>query len=329
MPFWKKSSPEDAQRRLQEQQDDEASQRSLESGGLPVKAQRRLHEEMIAGHPLFTSDLSSKELTLTSGLGYRPLSQVMGSSIYQVVWQYTRRYTAQPAMSELNMVSGAHQQAALLALNRLQQEATLVKADGVIGVRFTARDYEWGSNMIEYTAIGTAIRVNDAPPHNGLPFLSDLSGQEFWTLLQAGYYPLGIVTGYCSYYVSLGSNLTQSMKNWFSGGWTNQEVVPFSQGTVNARHFAMNRVVDMARKLNAYGVVGMHIENTRQVFEYEREISEYSKYYYMDLAIHFSAVGTAITAQRKDHVIPSPKPTLTFTDLRPGRYGQSQELRLE
>ena len=183
--------------------------------------------------------------------------------------------------------------------------------------------------MIEYTAIGTAIRISDLPPSVMRPFLSDLSGQEFWTLLQAGYYPLGVVTGYCSYNVNLGRNLTGQMRNWYSGSWNNQEIVPFSQGTVNARHLAMNRVIDMARKMNAYGVVGMHIDNTRQVFEYEQEIGEYTKYYYMDLAIHFSAIGTAISAQRKDHVIPSPQPTLTFTDLRPGRYGQSQELRLE
>ena len=329
MPFWKRSSPEDEQQRLQAQQEAQASQQSLESGGLPLKAQRRLHEEMMAGHPLFSSDLSSNELLLTRSLGYRPLSQVMGSSIYQVGWQYTRQYTAQPVTLELSVVSEAHRHASLLALNRLQQEAMLLKADGVIGVRFTTRDYEWGSNLIEYTAIGTAIRLDTTPPSNNPPFLSDLSGQEFWTLLQAGYFPLGIVTGYCSYYVSLGRNLTQSLRGWYNNGWANQELVPFSQGMVNARHFAMNRVTDMARRLNAYGIVGMHIQNTRQLYEYEQEISEYSKYYYMDLAIHFAAIGTAITAQREDHNIPSPQPTLTFTDLRPDRYGQSQELRFE
>jgi hypothetical protein len=46
----------------------------------------------------------------------------------------------------------------------------------------------------------------------------------------------------------------------------------------------------------------------------------------MDLYVHFAVLGTSIIAVKKDHVIPSPKPTLTFTDLRPGRYGQNQEL---
>src|SRR5438105_14041996 len=204
MPFWKRSSPEDEQRRSQALQDAEASQRSLEAGGLPLQAQRRLSEEVQAGHPLFTSDLSVKEFSLVRNQGYTALSQVMGSSIYQVGWQFTRNYTWNTVASELTNVSNAHQHAAQLALGRLEQEAALLKAHGVIGVRFTRRSYEWGQNLLEYTAIVTAVRLLDAPPASH-PFLSDLSAQEFWTLLQAGYYPAGFVTGFCSYFVALGS----------------------------------------------------------------------------------------------------------------------------
>jgi hypothetical protein len=35
------------------------------------------------------------------------------------------------------------------------------------------------------------------PNDAGRPFTSDLSGQDFWTLLQAGYAPLGMVMGTC------------------------------------------------------------------------------------------------------------------------------------
>src|SRR5436190_18846673 len=93
MPFWKRSSPEDEQRRSQALQDAEASRRSLEAGGLPLQAQRRLSEEVQAGHSLFTSDLSVKEFSLVRNQGYTALSQVMGSSIYQVGWQFTRTFS--------------------------------------------------------------------------------------------------------------------------------------------------------------------------------------------------------------------------------------------
>lgn len=331
MPFWKQSSPEDKQRQIQAQQEAETSRQSLEAGGLPIQAKRRLSEEVQAGHPLFSSDLSSNELLLTRNEGYQPLSQVMGSSIYQVGWQYVRNYTWGTTASELTTVTNAHQHAAQLALSRLEQEATLLKAHGVIGVRLTTRDYEWGQNMLEYTAIGTAIRLaNASPPQR--PFLSDLSGQEFWTLLQAGYYPAGVVTGYCSYYVSLGSAATGQLRGWSAGGYGggyNQEIVPFTQALYTARHLAMSRVTSTAQKLQAFGIVGMHIGCDRKAMEYEVE-SEYAPTaYYLDFAVHFSIIGTAITAQRKEHVIPQPKLMLTLTDLRPGRYGETRELTIQ
>ncbi|TMD37443.1 MAG: heavy metal-binding domain-containing protein [Chloroflexi bacterium] len=185
------------------------------------------------------------------------------------------------------------------------------------------RDYEWGQNLLEYTAIGTAIRLENTPLPSR-PFLSDLSGQEFWTLLQAGYYPDGVVTGFCSYYVSLGSQATRQLNSWFGGGWTNQEIVPFSQGLYTARSLAMDRLLNMARRLNAIGVVGMHIHSNRRLIEQESNETKY-----MDFSVQFSAVGTAINALRKDHVIPAPQPTLTFTDLRPGRRGETSELTIK
>ena len=324
MPFWKRSSQEDEQQKIQAQQEAENSRRSIEAGGLPIQAQRRLSEETAAGHPLFSSDLSTNEFLLARKQGYIALSQVMGSSIYHVGWQYTRNYTWNTVEAELTNVSNAHQHAAQLALGRLEQEAALLKAHGVIGVRLTRRSYEWGQNLLEYTAIGTAIRLPNTPlPQR--PFLSDLSGQEFWTLLQAGYYPAGVVTGYSSYYVSLGSNMTHQLRGWFGSGSYNQEIVPFTQALYTARDLGMYRLVNMARNLNALGVVGMHIDYDRNVQEYE---TDNPTRYYLDLFVHFSVIGTAIRAQKQDHVIPKPQLTLSFTDLRPGQRGETRELTI-
>ncbi len=324
MPFWKRSSPEEEQQKIQAQQEAENSRRSIEAGGLPIQAQRRLSEETAAGHPLFSSDLSTNEFLLARKQGYIALSQVMGSSIYHVGWQFTRNYTWNTVEAELTNVSNAHQHAAQLALGRLEQEAALLKAHGVIGVRLTRRSYEWGQNLLEYTAIGTAIRLPNTPlPQR--PFLSDLSGQEFWTLLQAGYYPAGVMTGYSSYYVSLGSNMTQQLRGWFGSGSYNQEIVPFTQALYAARDLGMYRLVNMARNLNALGVVGMHIDYERNVQEYE---TDNPTRYYLDLFVHFSVIGTAIRAQKQDHVIPKPQLTLSFTDLRPGQRGETRELTI-
>ena len=38
--------------------------------------------------------------------------------------------------------------------------------------------------------------------HDGGPFTSDLSGQDFWSLLHAGYRPIEMVMGRCVYHVT-------------------------------------------------------------------------------------------------------------------------------
>ncbi|HYX49051.1 MAG TPA: PspA/IM30 family protein, partial [Ktedonobacteraceae bacterium] len=201
-----------------------------------VKAQKRLSEEMIAGHPLFSSDLTAKELLLTRQQEYQPLSQVMGSSIYHVGWQYTASYPRATVSYELQTISNAHLHAAQLALGRLEQEASLLKAHGIIGVRLTTRDYEWGNDMIEYTAIGTAIRLPNAPLHPR-PFLSDLSGQEFWTLLRTGHRPVGMVMGNCVYHVG-----RQGMLASLKQVGRNVEMPNYTQALYEARELAMERM---------------------------------------------------------------------------------------
>ncbi len=127
-------------------------------------------------------------------------------------------------------------------------------------------------------------------------------------MLQAGYFPAGLVTGFCSYCVSAGWEVSQILRSW-----SNQEVAAYSQAIYTARDLAMNRLEAAARSLNALGVVGMHIDFDKRENEYERE---HDPTRYRDLFINFAAVGTAIISRRPDHVIPSPKLTLTFTDLR-------------
>src|SRR5436305_1380101 len=109
----------------------EASQQSLEQGGLPLNAIDRLREQALRqgtpGH-IFTSDLSVNELALIGQAGYEPLGQVMGSSMYHIGWQYmpTGSYNWSSSSGELTVLTEAFYQARHLALGRLQQEAALL-----------------------------------------------------------------------------------------------------------------------------------------------------------------------------------------------------------
>ena len=154
---------------------------------------------------LFTSDLSVNEFLLVREAGFRPLGLVLGSSIYHVGIQ-VRRWTVN---QELDKLSQAMYHARELAMTRMEAEAAGLGADGIVGVRLEIEFKEFGHDLAEFIAIGTAVKA-DLPPasgatwrnNKGKPFTSDLSGQDFWTLIQAGYAPLGMVMGTCVYHIA-------------------------------------------------------------------------------------------------------------------------------
>ena len=56
------------------------------------------------------------------------------------------------------MLSQAMYEARELAMTRMEEEADQLGADGVVGVRLEIGRYEWGENMAEFMAIGTAVK---------------------------------------------------------------------------------------------------------------------------------------------------------------------------
>jgi uncharacterized protein YbjQ (UPF0145 family) len=293
----------DAARQAQQQ-----SIAALEAGGIPLEAQRRLSDLRQQEARFFTSDLSVNEFLLGREAGLQPLSQVMGSSIYHVGWQ------GMPGNSlwswgsqELTVVSSAMNHARALALGRLEQEARLAGADAVVGVHVTRAEYDWGSDLIEFNTVGTAVRINDGSPTKH-PSLTNLSGQDFWKLYRAGYWPLGVVAASTVYYV-VASWQTMMANNSFWGGMANQELRDFTAGLYSARHIAMRQVQGQARQLGGEGIVGMEIEQEED--EYEVERGENNKR--TDMIFTFHAIGTAIAEMSTGA---RPAPTYSVLNLK-------------
>ncbi len=79
--------PEPTQDAQQEREQAESLAR-IEAGHIPLSAERRLDElRERGGGGAFTSDLTINGFALCRQLGLTPLSQVMGSSIYQMGYQ--------------------------------------------------------------------------------------------------------------------------------------------------------------------------------------------------------------------------------------------------
>ena len=265
-------------------------QERLAQGRLPLGAELRLTELRKNGR-FFTSNLSVNEFALSVSEGVRPLGQVMGSTIYHVGWQYTPMYSS----TELVTLSHAQYHARLLAISRLQQEARLLGAHGVIGVRLERQAYDWGDNLLEFAARGTAVALPDQPvPEH--PFVCALSGQDFYALRRGGFFPVGFAFGTCTYY-HVASFATQwvNQGGFFGGGMMNQELTDYTQAVYIARHAAMSRLGDEAARVAAEGVVGVTVED--YIRPYEVEVNSQKR---RDLVVEFTALGTAIVEAGSD-----------------------------
>src|SRR3954462_3118354 len=121
--------------------------------GVPEDALRRL-AEMRPGQrtTLFTSDLSVNEFLLVREAGFRPLGLVLGSSIYHVGFQMGRWSRNQ----ELETLSQAMYHARELAMSRMEAEADVLGADGIVGVRLEIDFKEVGNDLAEFLAVATA-----------------------------------------------------------------------------------------------------------------------------------------------------------------------------
>ena len=166
--------------------DEARSAEAVTQGGLPLRAQRRIWEMGQAQQPLVTSTLGPAETVVARMTGLEPVSQVMGSSVYHVGFG---NYRSAWSGGELQNLTTAYEQARSRALSRMQQEAALLRAHAVVDVKFERRGYEWSEELVEFTAVGTAVRLKGQPPTDQ-PALTLLTTGQLWKLHQAGPTPI-------------------------------------------------------------------------------------------------------------------------------------------
>lgn len=258
---------------------------------LATDAMTRL-EELKPGKAgsIFTSDLSVNEFLLVKQAGFHPLGLVLGTSVYHVGFQMGRW----GSNLELDVLSQAMYEAREKAMERMESEADVLGADGIVGVRLEVEFKEWGSDVAEFLAVGTAVKAEDGSNWRnaaGKPFTSDLSGQDFWTLLRTGYAPLGMVMGTCVYHIAhrgLGSAISSAGRN--------VELTQYTQGLYDARELAMERMQKEAEALSAEGIVGVNLHQRNHSWGAH--------------TTEFFAIGTAVRPYNPDHVIEAPSMVL-------------------
>ncbi len=246
---------------------------------LPDSARARLGRGQ-QGRPFFTSDLSVNEFVLTTQTGFVPVGLVMGTSIYHVGIQNARWSVSQ----ELQVLSQAMYHCRELAMARMEAEADALGADGVIGVRIRSLNYPFASDVLEFVAVGTAVRAGDGTSYRTpaeRPFTSHLSGQDFWTLWQHGWVPRSLVLGTCVYHIA---HLT--LRQTLSNVGQNVELGTFTQAAYDAREIAMARMQYEGEQVGADGIVGVSVAE--------------SAWDWGEHAIEFFAMGTAVQRMHPD-----------------------------
>ncbi len=238
-----------------------ASVERVRKGGIPLRAVERLQDEMGAagsGPRLFTSDLSVNEFLLSRDAQCEPISQVMGSSIYHVgqIPDYKGK------TSEITIISEGHRNSRRAALHRLYEEAALVGADAVIGVRLRDRMITMGSRgkggddggeILEFTVVGTAVRAPWITHRPGEPVITDLTGQDLWALHRDGFEPCGFLFEFCRYHVW---HVTKNTN------FTTGELDEASDAAVSARDIAAKKLLKQASDCGAEFVVGSDMKLT-------------------------------------------------------------------
>jgi uncharacterized protein YbjQ (UPF0145 family) len=244
---------------------------------LPVHAQERLQGLRSTLHPsgVFTSDFSVNEFLLVRKSGFEPIGLCVGSCVYHVGIQYG----SWKKNEELQVLSKAMYHARELAMARMRAEATALGADGIVGVKLTIKRLEWDEHILEFIAIGTGVVHAAGHPgfraHDGGPFTSDLSGQDFWSLLHSGYRPVEMVMGSCVYHVAhrgAFASLGQTTQNI--------ELENFTAAMYDAREIAIERMQHEAAAAKAEGVVGVDIHEGSHGWQTH--------------VIEFFAIGTAV-----------------------------------
>ncbi len=255
--------------------------------GLPASGRERMQRmKQDIERGFFTSDLSVNEFLLVKEAGFEPLGLVLGSSIYHIGMQMG---TWNQNM-EMGVLTQAMYHARELAMTRMEEEADQLGADGIVGVRLTIGRYDWGADMAEFIAVGTAVKHKAGELHrapNGRPFTSDLSGQDFSTLLRAGYRPVGLVMGNCVYHVAQ-RGMMQSLRQV----GRNMEMTNFTQALYEARELAMGRMQSEAEELQSGGLVGVKLNQ--------------ASHGWGSHVIEFMAIATAVIPTRDDHTIEKP-----------------------
>ncbi|MGH3439281.1 MAG: heavy metal-binding domain-containing protein [Sciscionella sp.] len=155
--------------------------------GLPPVARARV--DRFASSGLRTSLLSVPGAVGVEAAGFTPVGEVMGCIVERVGFYSTLGMTVN---DQLAPYREALRHGYAMALERLKLEAKGIGADGVVGIKLSAKQV--GENTREFVALGSAVRA-ETRQRPGTLFTTELAGQDVGKLIQSGWVPATVAIG--------------------------------------------------------------------------------------------------------------------------------------
>jgi uncharacterized protein YbjQ (UPF0145 family) len=141
--------------------------------------------------------------------------------------------------------------------------------------------------------MGTAV-ANPNVKSSGI-WVSDLSGQDLYLLIRAGYQPIGLAFGACVYHVA-----HQRLGAWVGQQSQNVELGNYTSALYEARELAMTRMQQEAQRSRAHGIVAMRIEQKSHMWGSH--------------VIEFLAIGTSVKLVAAQHQKIAPELSVSLDD---------------
>ncbi|MBA3907004.1 MAG: heavy metal-binding domain-containing protein [Pseudonocardiales bacterium] len=277
--------------------------------GLPPVAAERVRRAAEGG--AWTSLLSAPATAGLEVAGFDPVGEVMGSMVQRIGWSSyfgcgaTGWYGTNSRTITSSQKGGFGPYAQALqngwgtAIGRMVTEASMIGADGIVGVRLMQNNL--GNNAHEFTAIGTGVRARSQSRPLRV-FSTHLPGQDVAKLVLAGWMPTDVVLG-----LSVGIRHddwnTRQQSTWSAG---NVEVTGYTE-LINVTRADARRL--FARHVEATGADGAIIASMRLV-TWEIEPSEG----HTDHLAQATIIGTSIAQFHRSTAAPSR--SLTYLPLR-------------
>ncbi len=301
---------------------------------LPPVAAARTEQARRSG--TWSSALSTGEFAAIRSVGFEPVGQVMGSSVYRVArggaffgyydcgsssagWP-GRTSTVRVALSGQGAPSRAllHvlMDARYKALSRMKAECVALGGDGVVSARLTMAPFATVPHCFEFQVIGTAIRAQ-GPVRPKRPFTSHVDGEGFAKLVSGGWVPVELLVG-----LSIGVRHDDyRLRRQTRFVANNQEITGWTDLVTETRHEARSHLAHQAQRTGADGLVlgasDLRVWGERCIRASRRDSEE------EDHVAEATLIGTAVAGFT---VRETPRPTLSVMPLDSRRKRLSRRI---